>query len=76
MAIGVAVGLFWLWMLTRIEQEAYSDILTLAIVFLFYFSVEALNGSGVIFALAFGLILGNGVRIARVELRGQLRLLK
>jgi cell volume regulation protein A len=64
--IGAAVGFFWLWMLTLLEKEAYSDIATLAIVFLFYFIVEALHGSGVIFALVFGLILGNGVSVARL----------
>jgi len=64
--IGAAVGFFWLWMLTVLEKEAYSDITTLAIVFLFYFVVEALHGSGVIFALVFGLILGNGVSVARL----------
>jgi cell volume regulation protein A len=64
--IGAAVGFFWLWMLTVLEKDPYSDIATLAIVFLFYFVVEALNGSGVIFALVFGLILGNGVSVARL----------
>jgi cell volume regulation protein A len=64
--IGAAVGFFWLWMLTVLEKEAYSDITTLAVVFLFYFVVEALHGSGVIFALVFGLILGNGVSVARL----------
>jgi len=64
-AIGVAAGLFWLWILTRMEQEVYSDILTLAIVFMLYFGVELINGSGVIFSLVFGLILGNGVKVAR-----------
>ena len=64
--IGAAVGFFWLWMLTVLEKDPYSDIATLAIVFLFYFVVEALHGSGVIFALVFGLILGNGVSVARL----------
>jgi cell volume regulation protein A len=64
-AIGTAAGFFWLWILTRMEQEVYSDILTLAIVFVLYFGVELINGSGVIFALIFGLILGNGVRVAK-----------
>ena len=64
MAIGAAAGLFWLWILTRMEKEVYSDILTLAVVFTLYFAVELINGSGVIFALTFGLILGNGVKVA------------
>ena len=64
-AIGAAAGLFWLWILTRMEKEVYSDILTLAVVFMIYFAVEVINGSGVIFALTFGLMLGNGVKVAR-----------
>ena len=64
--IGAGMGFFWLWMLTLLEKDPYSDIATLAIVFLFYFVVEALHGSGVIFALVFGIILGNGVSVARL----------
>jgi cell volume regulation protein A len=62
--IGAAAGLAWLWILTLIEGEIFDDILTLAIVFLLYFAVESINGSGVIFALTFGIILGNGVEVA------------
>jgi cell volume regulation protein A len=63
--IGVGVGFFWLWMLTILEGEAFDDILTLAVVFLLYFVVESINGSGVIFALVFGVVLGNGVEFAK-----------
>lgn len=63
--VGAAAGFAWLWILTLIEGEIFDDILTLAIVFLFYFVVESIGGSGVIFALVFGLILGNGVEVAR-----------
>ena len=64
--IGVAAGFLWLWILTLIEGEIFDDILTLAIVFLLYFAVESIDGSGVIFALVFGIILGNGVQFARL----------
>jgi cell volume regulation protein A len=64
-AIGIGVGFFWLWMLTLLEGEVFDDILTLAVVFLFYFGVESINGSGVIFALVFGVMLGNGVEVAK-----------
>jgi cell volume regulation protein A len=64
-AVGVGVGFFWLWILTLLEGEVFDDILTLAVVFLVYFGVESLNGSGVIFALVFGVMLGNGVAVAR-----------
>ena len=63
--IGVGVGFFWLWMLTLLEGEVFDDILTLAVVFLVYFGVESINGSGVIFALVFGVMLGNGVQVAK-----------
>ena len=63
-AIGVAAGFLWLWILTLLEGETYDDVLTLAIVFLFYFGVESIGGSGVIFALVFGMILGNGIGVA------------
>ena len=63
--IGAAAGILWLWVLTLLEGETFDDILTLAIVFLVYYGVESIEGSGVICALFFGIILGNGVEIAR-----------
>jgi cell volume regulation protein A len=63
--IGIIAGVVWLWALTLLEGETYDDILTLAIAFLLYFAVESMNGSGVIFVLTFGLMLGNGIEVAR-----------
>ncbi|MBM3148498.1 MAG: hypothetical protein FJ008_09615 [Chloroflexi bacterium] len=63
--VGVAVGVLWLWVLARIEGETYDDIMTMAIVFLLFFVVESLGGSGAIFTLTFGMILGNGVKVAK-----------
>jgi cell volume regulation protein A len=65
LGVGVAAGFAWLWVLTFIEGELYDDILTLAVLFLFYLVVEHLQGSGVIFALVFGLIIGNGMYLAK-----------
>jgi cell volume regulation protein A len=65
LGIGVAAGFAWLWVLTFIEGELYDDILTLAVLFLLCLAVESLKGSGAIFALVFGLILGNGMDFAR-----------
>jgi cell volume regulation protein A len=65
LGIGGAAGFAWLWVLTFIEGELYDDILTLAVLFLLYLAVESLRGSGAIFALVFGLILGNGMDFAR-----------
>jgi cell volume regulation protein A len=63
--IGVIAGVVWLWALTLLEGEIYDDILTLAIAFLLYFTVESMGGSGVIFVLTFGLMLGNGMQVAK-----------
>ena len=65
LGIGGAAGFAWLWVLTFIEGELYDDILTLAVLFLLYLGVESLQGSGAIFAIVFGLILGNGIDFAR-----------
>ena len=65
LGIGGAAGFVWLWVLTFIEGELYDDILTLAVFFLLYLAVESLQGSGAIFAIVFGLILGNGIDFAR-----------
>jgi len=64
--IGIVAGIVWLWLLTRLKDETYDDILTLGILFVLYFAIERVDGSGVIFALAFGLVLGNGIRIPRL----------
>jgi len=55
------MGLIWLKVLKYIRGEKYDDILTLSIVFLFYALTEGLGGNGAIFALFFGLVLGNGI---------------
>ena len=61
--IGLIVGIAWLRVLKSIKGEVYDDILTLSIALLFYAIVEVLGGSGAIFALMFGLVLGNGKQI-------------
>ncbi|MBN1691223.1 MAG: cation:proton antiporter [Dehalococcoidia bacterium] len=66
LSVGIIAGLFWLWILTLLQNEDYNDIVTLAIVFLLYYAVEQINGSGVIAALVFGLILGNGVAAGKM----------
>lgn len=64
--LGLILGIFWLKILRYIGDEGYDDILTLAIVILFYSVVESAGGNGAIFALIFGLVLGNGNSIARI----------
>ncbi|MBM3154902.1 MAG: hypothetical protein FJ008_06150 [Chloroflexi bacterium] len=63
--VGVVAGVLWLWALAIIEGETYDDIMTLAIVFLLFFVVEHLGGSGAIFSLTFVIILGNGMKVAQ-----------
>ena len=64
--IGFASGILWLKILKYVRKEIYDDILTLAVVLLMYSVTEILGGNGAIFALSFGLVLGNGIRIFRV----------
>ena len=64
--IGLVTGVFWLKIMRSIKKEIYDDIITLAVVLLFYSITESLGGNGAIFALTFGLVLGNGIRIFRV----------
>ena len=64
--IGFVSGVLWLKVLKFVKKEIYDDILTLAIVLLLYSITETLGGNGAIFALSFGLVLGNGIRIFRV----------
>jgi cell volume regulation protein A len=64
--VGTLMGLLWLWLLSLMQKENYNDIVTIAIVFLLFYVVEWLNGSGVIFALIFGIILGNGIGLTKL----------
>jgi len=60
---GTILGLIWIRVLHFLKNEPYDDILTLFILLLFFAVTEFLGGNGAIFALTFGLVLGNGVRI-------------
>jgi len=62
--MGVLVGVIWLKVLRWLKGEVYDDILTLSMALLFYWVVENLGGNGAIFALSFGLVLGNGKEIS------------
>jgi len=64
--MGILMGIIWLKVLKYIRGEKYNDILTLSIVFLFYAVTEGLGGNGAIFALFFGLVLGNGIYFSRL----------
>lgn len=64
--IGLVIGLIWLRVLRYIRGQQYDDILTLSVVLLFFAIVETLGGNGAIFALTFGLVLGNGRAISNM----------
>ncbi len=69
-SIGIIVGLFlgiiWLSVLKIVRGSVYDDILTLAFVLLVYSIVDGLGGNGAIFAITFGLVLGNGYAISKM----------
>ena len=62
---GLLIGLAWIKVLKYISWDQYQDIFTIAILLLFYAVSELLGGSGAMFSLFFGLVLGNGISIAR-----------
>jgi len=64
--IGLLVGVLWLRVLHHVQGEDYDDVLTLAFLFLMYAVVESLGGNGAIFALVFGLVLGNGYIVSKM----------
>jgi len=63
--IGVAGGLIWLKTINTFKEDDYNGILTLGVVLGLYSITEIMLGSGALAALAFGLILGNGVLISK-----------
>ena len=62
---GLLVGLAWIRILKYISWNKYQDIFTISVLLLFYAISELLGGSGAMFALFFGLILGNGISISK-----------
>lgn len=63
---GLIFGIIWLKILSVVRDETYDDILTLSVTILFYGVTEYVGGNGAIFALVFGLVMGNGVEIGNV----------
>lgn len=63
---GLICGILWLRMLSLLKNETYDDILTLSVTLLFYGLTETVGGNGAIFALVFGLVMGNGVEIGQM----------
>lgn len=64
--IGFIYGMFWLYLLSRLKDKPFEYMLTLAALLLLYSLVEAVQGSGAIAVLVFGVVLANGKAITRM----------
>ncbi len=63
---GILFGLIWIKVLKSIQKTQYQEILTLSFLLLIYALTELLGGSGAMFALFFGLVLGNGFNFGKI----------
>ena len=63
---GILFGLLWIRVMKQIEKSKYAEIMTLGFLLLIYALTEFLGGSGAMFALFFGLVLGNGFNIGKM----------
>lgn len=57
--VGIIGALFWAWVLKNVGTIEFDYVLTLGIIFIFYYISESLGGNGAISSLMFGLIFGN-----------------
>jgi cell volume regulation protein A len=57
--VGVGLGIVWLNLLSWIKREAFGYMLTIAVLFIIYYSSEFLSGDGALAALMFGVVLRN-----------------
>lgn len=65
-AVGIFLGIAWLFMLRKVSSLPFSYILNLGIILFAYAASEVLGGSGALSSLLFGLILGNEKEISAV----------
>jgi Na+:H+ antiporter len=65
-AVGLALGISWLFVLKRVASLPFSYMLTIGIVLLAYAVSASIGGSGALSALLFGLILGNDREIRKL----------
>lgn len=64
--LGGIAGVFWVWVLKKIEKIEYGFMLTIAAVFCIYSLSEWAGGSGPLSALIFGLVLSSGDAIGKI----------
>lgn len=69
LAVGLAFGLGWLFLLRRASKKPFAYMLTIAMLFILYGVTESAGGSGAMASFVFGLVLGN-----HEEFRKRLRL--
>jgi len=62
--IGFVAGVVWLSILNRMTDQPYTYISTLAVLILVFMGSQLLGGSGVLSALAMGLVIGNHKHVA------------
>ena len=64
--LGLAVGIPWMYVTTKLGSAKHSYMLTLGILFVLYFLANTFGESGALTALVFGLMLGNKDRLSRI----------
>jgi len=60
---GILAGLAWLPLMRKLVAYEFSYVVTLALLFLIYSTVELLHGNGAMACLLFGVVLANGKKI-------------
>ncbi|SMH71210.1 cation:proton antiporter [Candidatus Nitrosotalea okcheonensis] len=65
MGLGFGVGIPWLYGFSKITNIKHAYMLTLAILFVLFFTAKSLGESGALTALIFGLVLGNRKTLSR-----------
>ena len=66
LALGLGVGVPWMYITTKLGNAQHAYMLTLGILFVLFFFATSFGESGALTALVFGLMLGNKSHLARV----------
>jgi potassium/hydrogen antiporter len=64
--IGLAAGVFWIFLTIKVFKENKHYMITIAYVILIYVITEFLNGNGAIATLVFGLMLNNSKQLSSI----------
>ena len=65
LALGLGVGIPWMYVTTKLGRAAHAYMLTLGMLFVLYFIANVFGESGALTALVFGLMLGNRHALSR-----------